>query len=453
MPKRVPWDILLEVVGRFPAGASLEEVMLGLSPKIPRRTLQRWLAALIKSNALQTIGKARSRRYILSDTPQKQILLTTRSPLPLTKEGALIQGKITQPMHLRHPVTYKKEFLQNYQPNKTYYLSEDLRKKLLNIGSIDGEMYPAGTYARQIFHRLMIDLSWNSSRLEGNTYSLLETERLLEWGKEATGKDLKETQMILNHKAAIEFLIDSAEEIGVNRYTILNLHTLLSDNLMSDPSSSGRLRTFSVGISHSTYLPTAIPQVIQECFDLLLTKANQIEDPFEQAFFLMVQLPYLQAFDDVNKRTSRLAANIPLIRKNLCPLSFIDVPEQTYINGLLGIYEFTQTELLRDVFVWAYERSCALYSTTRKSLGEPDPFRMQYRNEIKQIIRAVVLNCMNKPQSIDLIHKQGSHLAPKEDQSRLIETIEREILSLHEGNIARYHLRPSEYEQWKKTWK
>ncbi len=118
----------------------------------------------------------------------------------------------------------------------------------------------------------MIDLSWNSSRLEGNTYSLLETERLLEWGNAAKGKDLKETQMILNHKGAIEFLINSAEEIGVNRFTILNLHTFLSDNLISDPAASGRLRTFAVGISHSVYVPIAIPQVIHECFDSLITQ-------------------------------------------------------------------------------------------------------------------------------------------------------------------------------------
>jgi Fic family protein len=178
-------------------------------------------------------------------------------------------------------------------------------------------------YARQLFDRLLIDLSWNSSRLEGNTYSLLETMRLLEVGKAAQGKDLKETQMILNHKAAIEFLINLSE-VKVNRYTLLSLHTLLSDNLMSDPTASGRLRFIPVGIAKSAYQPSAIPQVIEECFDLLIKKANKINDPFEQAFFLMVQIPYLQPFDDVNKRTSRLAANIPLLQKNLCPLSFME---------------------------------------------------------------------------------------------------------------------------------
>ncbi len=364
----------------------------------------------------------------------------------------MIQEKVARPMHARHPVTYNRQFLEDYKPNHTYYLPEELRRRLLLLGGTGEGRYPAGTYAREIFHRLLIDLSWNSSRLEGNTYSLLETERLLERGKVADGKGLKETQMILNHKAAIEFLIHSAGDIGVNRFTILNLHTFLSDNLMPDPAASGRLRTFSVGISHSTYLPIAIPQVIQECFDLLITKASHIKDPFEQAFFLMVHIPYLQAFDDVNKRTSRLAANIPLIQKNLCPLSFIDLPEQIYINGLLGVYELNRVELLRDVFAWAYERSCHLYSRTTKALGEPDPFRMKYRNAIGQVVGEVVRLKMSKNKAVQGIRQESLKRIPLQDQPRFIEIVERELLSLHEGNIARYQLSLKEFEQWKKLW-
>ncbi len=505
MTKRIPWINILEVIGRFPEGASLEEVMLALDPSISRRTVQRWLALLTTNKDLIVIGKARARRFKLCRVYQKEIV--NQPILPITEIAASIQEKVSQPIQARGPVTYNRNFLENYRPNETYYLSEDLRNKLLAMGSTEEDgNYPAGTYARQIFSRLLIDLSWNSSRLEGNTYSLLETERLLEWGNAASGKDIKETQMILNHKNAIEFLINSASEIGANRYTILNLHTLLSDNLypnnlkswfwteakalavgaitaspvleiqascdrpttklslgrksnfssclgiMSDPAACGRLRTFSIGISHSVYLPIAIPQVIQECFDLLIEKANAIKDPFEQALFLMVQIPYLQAFDDVNKRTSRLAANIPLIQNNLCPLSFIDVPEKIYINGLLGIYELNRVELLRDVFVWAYERSCSLYSTTRKAIGEPDPFRMQYRNMIKQIMEHIVCSVMNKTEAIKAIREHAVKLIPQQDRLRFIETVERELISLHEGNIARYQLRPIEYENWKKSW-
>jgi len=451
--KRLPCDLLLEMIGRFPKGASLEEVIVGLDPTISRRTLQRRLASLVKTGHLVAMGQARARRYKLKHIPEEELPQPLRyTSFPITEAAALIHEKVTQPLHARHPVTYNRAFLESYRPNITYYLSEDLRRNLLELGGTEDGKYPAGTYARQIFHRLLIDLSWNSSRLEGNTYTLLETERLLEWGNTAAGKDLKETQMILNHKAAIEFLIHSAEEIGVNRYTILNLHTLLSDNLMPNPAASGRLRTFSIGISHSTYLPIAIPQLIEECFDLLIAKASSINDPFEQAFFLMVQIPYLQAFDDINKRTSRLAANIPLIQKNLCPLSFTDVPEEMYINGLLGIYELNRVELLRDVFAWAYERSCILYSTTRKALGEPDPFRMQYRNAIKQTIGDIVRHTMNKDQAVSTIRQHAFDSIPTQDQSRFIEIVEKELLNLHEGNIARYQLRPLDYTNWKKSW-
>jgi hypothetical protein len=106
--------------------------------------------------------------------------------------------------------------------------------------------------------------------------------------------------MILNHKAAIELLVESAEKIGVNRYTITNLHALLADNLLEDSRNEGRLRTTSVALGGTTYLPTAIPQLIEELFTLLLDKAAAIRDPFEQSFFLMAQLPYPPPFVDVN---------------------------------------------------------------------------------------------------------------------------------------------------------
>ncbi len=445
-------ELLLELVGRFSEGASIEEVMLGLTPPISKRSLQRWLSSLVEEGRLVVVGRGRATRYQLRETATDETAPSLiHSAIPLSKGAKEILEAVSRPISARHPVTYNREFLESYRPNHSYYLSESLRKRLSDMGESKDGHYPAGTYARQIFNKLLIDLSWNSSRLEGNTYSLLETEQLLERGKITKGKDLSETQMILNHKAAIEFLIQTAEEIGVNRFTILNLHTLLSDNLLPDPSACGRLRSIAVGIAHSTYQPVAIPQVVEECFDLLISKACKIKNPFEQAFFLMVQLPYLQPFDDVNKRTSRLATNIPLIQHNLCPLSFINVPQEIYINGLLGIYELNRIDLLRDLFVWAYQQSCAFYSTTRKMLGEPDPFRMKYRAAIQQVVREVVLEKMNQKQAVATIRQEAASLAP-EEQLRFIEVVERELRSLHGGNIARYGLRPKEYEGWKSSW-
>ena len=323
------------------------------------------------------------------------------------------------------------------------------RKRLAEVGQVGITDLPAGTYLRQILDRLLIDLAWNSSRLEGNTYSLLETQRLLELGESAEGKATQEAQMILNHKAAIEMLADPTEEIGFNRYTICNLHALLSDNLMSDPAACGSIRSRPVGISGTVFHPLEVPQQIEENFLLILTKASSIENPFEAAFFVMVQLPYLQTFEDVNKRVSRLAANIPMVRHNFCPLSFVDVEADDYLNALIGVYELQRIEYLRDVFVWAYARSAQRYNAVRQSLGDPDPFRLKYRSQLGRFVREVVQAAHSEAKADEWLSQHAATEIPEEDRAKFIETVEVELLSLHEGNIARYRLRPSEFAQCK----
>jgi hypothetical protein len=360
--------------------------------------------------------------------------------------GQEIRALVRRPIADRSPVGYDRDFLESYHPNTTQYLTDPLRRHLHETGRTPDADRPAGTYARDILNRLLIDLSWSSSRLEGNTYSLLDTQQLIEQGTPAQGKDAKETQMILNHKAAIELLVDSAEEVGVNRYTVTNLHALLADNLLGTPTQAGRLRETPIAISASTYVPTAIPQLIQEMFDLLLEKAAAINDPFEQSFFLMVQLPYLQPFVDVNKRTSRLAANISFIKRNLVPLSFVDVPESIYIDGLMAVYEQRRTELLRDVFVWAYERSARRYKTVRESLPEPDPFRLKYRSALIEFIGEVVRNGLDpRAEAATALIQQ---LVSPADRERFRELALTELSQLHEGNIARFRIRPTEFRKW-----
>jgi hypothetical protein len=289
-------------------------------------------------------------------------------------------------------------------------------------------------------------LSWASSRLEGNTYSRLDTQKLIEFGQAAEGKDAKETQMILNHKVAIEMLVEGGSEIGINRFTLLNLHAALSENLMADPEASGRLRRRPVEIGRSLYTPTAIPQLIEECLDIIIGKAAAISDPFERAFFLMVHVPYLQPFEDVNKRVSRLSANIPLIKKDLCPLSFVDVPEAAYISGNLGVYELARVELLLDVFAWAYERSCYRYVVVRDSVSEPDVFRMKYRNVLADIVGEIVRD--RKQPTEDEIRARATPLVEARDLVRFIQMTSREFGRLNDGNITRLRIRPSEYWRW-----
>jgi len=204
--------------------------------------------------------------------------------------------------------------------------------------------------------------------------------------------------MILNHKTAIEFLVDAVDEIGFNRYSVLNLHGILAENLLMEAASEGRLRQIGVGIEGSVYTPLAIPQQIEESFYQMLMLASEIDNPFEQSFFVFTQLPYLQPFDDVNKRVSRLCANIPLIKANLVPICFEDVPREVYIEALLGIYELNRTSLLRDVFMFAYERSVARYATIRQTVGEPDPFRMKWRVDV--FLKFMKRNLSPKPGNV-----------------------------------------------------
>lgn len=306
---------------------------------------------------------------------------------------------------------------------------------------------PAGTYSRAILNRLLIDLSWASSHLEGNTYSRLDTRELFEHGKVAKGKAAFETQMILNHKTAIELLVENIGSAGFNRYTLMNLHSALSENLLPNPSDEGRIRQHAVDIGKSVYRPLSAPHQIDEALDILLDKANQITDPFEQSFFVMVHLPYLQPFADINKRTSRLAANLPLFRANLCPLTFLDVPEHAYTRAILGLYEMTRVELLRDLYVWAYERSTQEYLAIKQDLAEPDPTRLAYRDVIKQTIREVV----TQPQedAFKVVQHAVIALVPEVDRNNVQALIVEEIRRLHEGVLARYGLRPSEFIAWK----
>jgi Fic family protein len=337
--------------------------------------------------------------------------------------------------------------LDAYRPNETWYLSESLRRQLHKMGRTADVNEPAGTYSRALLNRLLIDLSWASSHLEGNTYSRLDTRELIEHGKAARGKAAIETQMILNHKTAIELLVENIDSAEFNRYTLMNLHSALAENLLPNPADEGRIRQYAVDIGKSVYRPLSTPQQIEDALELLLDKANQIEDPFEQSFFMMVHLPYLQPFADINKRTSRLAANLPLFRANLCPLTFLDVPEQAYSRATRGVYEMTRVELLRDLYVWAYERSTQEYLAIKQDLAEPDPLRLAWRDFIKQAIREVITQPRVDP--LSCVQRAVAERVPEDEQAAVQALIVEELRRLHEGVLARYRLRPSEFTAWK----
>jgi hypothetical protein len=174
---------------------------------------------------------------------------------------------------------------------------------------------------------------------------------------------------------------------------------------------------------------------------------RQIKD-----YFVAIHLPYLQPFEDVNKRVSRLAANIPLIHHNLCPLSFVDVPEDLYINGLLGVYELNRMELIREVFVWTYERSCDRYQVVRRTLGEPDTFQLRYRKALIDCVGEAIRQ-VGRGNAIDtgeVLSHLAKDLVPENDFEHFLKIAKEEIAALHEGNFARYRLRPGEFRDWQK---
>jgi Fic/DOC family protein len=465
MPKRIPeadLAAILEIIESQANGASLRDITTALKPQLAPRTLQYRLKYLVDKGRLLTEGEGRRwAKYRVPPSQAATEVVAAAKPaaeeeaaVPLSPSSAEIRRYLEQPLAARKPVGYNREFLDSYRPNETFYLSQVQRAHLAQVGKPNFDDQAAGTYAKQILNRLLIDLSWNSSRLEGNTYSLLDTTRLIEFGEAAEGRDRLEAQMIVNHKDAIEFLVNEAEAIGFNRYTILNLHGILAQNLLPDPGAPGRLRRMGVGIGKSTFHPLELPQLIEECFNRLLDTAAAIQDPFEQALFAMVQLPYLQPFDDVNKRVSRLSANIPFIKRNLSPLSFIDVPRALYIEALLGVYELNKIDMLRDVFIWAYERSAARYAAVRQSLGEPDPFRFKHKAALRQIVGEVVRGRMDRKAAAAYaaawVEKND---IPESEREKFRDMAEAELVSLHEGNFARYQIRPSEFEAWQQVWK
>jgi len=448
-PATTPEQAMLRSIEASQVSLSLTELLV-LHPAVARRSVQRWISQWIATGRITAQGEGRARRYRSTTTTTKVPLADTLGDaigaIPLSADSQDILAYVTQPQQARNPVGYQREFLDAYQPNVSAYLSAPLRRQLHNMGRTSRMKEPAGTYSRAMLNRLMIDLSWASSHLEGNTYSRLDTVALIEHGRSASGKAAIETQMILNHKSAIELLVDNAASTELNRYLLMNLHSALAENLLPNPADEGRIRQHAVDIGKSVYRPLSTPQQIDEVLDEVLAKFNRIDDPFEQSFFAMVHLPYLQPFADINKRTSRLVANLPLFRANLCPLTFLDVPESAYSLATLGVYELTRVELLRDLYVWAYARSTQEYQAIQQDLAEPDPLRLAYRDLIKQTVRDVVQQPQADPLRVIDLALESVPLAERADVHALLV---QELQRLHEGVLARYGLRPSEFLAWK----
>lgn len=412
------------------------------------RTFKRRLAALVEEGKIVRTGKARAVKYRLPDkTPALDSADESRLIIPISGESRAVQEYVRRPVQGREPAGYEHEFLEDYIPNHTCYLPENIRRDLSLIGEIRKPAPTGSTYQPETVNRLLVDLSWASSRLEGNTYSEIDTQNLVVDGVFAEGKDRAEADMILNHKHAIEMLLENAESLDYNMYTFLSLHKLLSDNLMGDPGDCGRLRNKIVEIGGSVYSPLGFPQQVEDYFRMFLDKAGDIEDPFEQSFFTMVHLPYLQPFTDVNKRTARLGANIPLIKNKLCPLSFIEVPERDYIEGNLGVYELNDTNLLKDVYVWAYERSCRRYNTINRLDSSRDPYRTKYKQLLYSVTGKIIKQKLEATDAFIAGLARGNVISS--DTDRFIKMVNDELRSMDALGLNRYGVSIEEFNAWK----
>jgi len=458
-------DIILDVLidadtplSRGNISARLLSSKYQLKPVSPK-TLQRRLQELTEAGKVESSGNRSAKKYALANsTLTITTTITTASSssdygiAEETEHGEYSntdkhnqnsvfsnasQAKLKlldTPSFARKKTTYNSDLIDNYIPNKSQYINNEMRVSMRKAGVRFDKELAAGTYAKNIVQRLLIDLSYNSSRLEGNTYSLLDTQKLLERGVTVDDSLNEEAVMILNHKEAILFLVENAQEISVTPFVIRNLHQLLAQDLLNNANACGRVRQIEVGISKSAYTPLNNPQRLEEYLVLILRKAQQITDPFEQSFFLLIQLSYLQAFEDVNKRTARLTCNIPFIKMNLCPLSFVDVAKEDYINSLLYFYETGDTQPAAEVFNLAYLSSCEKYTIVKASLGHIDVYRVKYRRERKAVLGDIIREQLTG-NDIELTLERYCDNNQIEEKDKFVSIAITELNNLHSGAI------------------
>lgn len=408
-------------------------------------TVGRLLNKLVQESALVRKGKARATRYfpppvakdITEDVHATDRVSTTISP-GWSAQARTVLDKLNLPLGARQPVTYQRRLVDDYVPNESFLLPHELAETLAKEGRMAGQQ-PAGTYARKVLEQLLIDLSWSSSRLEGNTYSLLATEELFKSGDPPTNS---EGVMLLNHKRAIEFLVDAVPEYGLTDSVIRNLHALLMQDLLADSAGLGAIRTKVVNIADTTYLPSQVPQLLEEMLSQIITKAQFIKNPVEAAFFLWVGIAYLQPFEDGNKRTSRLAANIPLMLYNCAPLAFLDVTAKDYAKAMLGIYELLDVTIAVELFAWTYRRSIRRYQVILEAMGSPDPFRVRHRELLSEAVQKIVRDGRHLSQAISSIG------LPAEDADAFKVMLEGELKALTPYNCARYRITLGEAQAW-----
>ena len=321
--------------------SSRGDITAGTAFKGSDATLKRMIAAGIKAGDIVAEGKARATRYRLS--PQAQLLMPLNLDTYFALEVDERQVQSSYNFELINGLLAETRLFSDKEQSHLDALQDEFRQ---HVSELTDNEY------RKEMERLGIDLSWKSSQIEGNTYTLLETERLLRESKTAEGKTREEAVMLLNHKDALSFVLDNPDylkELTVSH--IEDIHQLLTKDLSIDKG----LRRHRVGITGTNYHPLdnefQIREAMREACELINSKSNI----FEKALLTLVLLSYIQPFSDGNKRTARITSNAILIANDYCPLSFRSVDSIDYKKAMLIFYEQNNLYAFKQIFMEQFE--------------------------------------------------------------------------------------------------
>ena len=317
--------------------ANRAEIMVGLTKAPSDSTMKRLLSAAVKEGNIETVGRGPATKYKL--TPQAHVTM----PLDL----ATYFDKDIDEREVQESFNF--DLIRDVLPKVEIFTKEEL--EVLNDAQIEFEKNTEGMTEleyRKEMERLGVDLSWKSSQIEGNTYSLLETERLLKDKQTASGKTKEEAIMLLNHKDALDFVLDIPDylkELSVHR--IEDIHSILTKELEVERN----IRHRRVGITGTNYRPLDNEFQIREALEDTCTLVNGKDNVFEKAFLTFVLLSYIQAFVDGNKRTARITSNAVLIANGYCPISFRTVDSIDYKKAMLMFYEQNNIAAFKKIFI------------------------------------------------------------------------------------------------------
>lgn len=326
---------------------SSKEILESISLEISYATLKRTLSRLIDENLLTKKGLGKSTKYMVSQA--YEIIY----PIDIEKyyEKEIDDRDIKENFNFQ----LISETLNECNVFTTFELEqlELLQDKFkTNISQLSGIEY------QKEFERLAIDLSWKSSQIEGNTYSLLETERLLKDKETASGKTKEEAIMLLNHKDAIDFIVENPDYlIPLSVSKIEDIHSLLIKGLGVDKN----IRKRRVGISGTNYRPLDNSFQINEALFAMCDLVNRKENIFEKALLILVLISYIQPFVDGNKRTARIVSNAILMNYKYCPLSFRTVDSVDYKKAMLLFYEQNNISNFKKIFIDQFEFAVNTY--------------------------------------------------------------------------------------------